>query len=96
MEKFELDKKTKTVQRKYDRYSYFYDITPQIIMEKTSREWRKTLLTDLEGNILEIGVGTGKNLEYYNTDAIVTGIDLSKKMLEKAEIKKENVTSSPS
>lgn len=91
IEKFDLDKDTKSVQIKYDRYSYFYDIIPQIIMEKTSKEWRKSLLSDLKGEILEIGVGTGKNLEYYHKDAIVTGVDLSAKMLEKARIKQGNL-----
>ena len=42
---------------------------------------------NLKGSILEIGVGTGKNLKYYNKNAKVIGIDLSPKMLAKARIR---------
>ena len=35
---------------------------------------------------MEIGVGTGKNLPYYNTKTEVTGIDLSPSMLNKAKV----------
>jgi len=40
---------------------------------------------DLRGKILEAGVGTGKNLEFYHEDVELTGIELSKDMLSKAE-----------
>jgi len=49
--------------------------------------WRNKLIGNLKGKILEIGVGTGKNLDYYSSDADITGIDLSSKMLEKARQK---------
>jgi ubiquinone/menaquinone biosynthesis C-methylase UbiE len=49
--------------------------------EKTVSKWRKDLLSTFEGDILEIGVGTGKNLLYYSDKA--TAIDISPKMLEK-------------
>jgi len=35
--------------------------------------------------VLEVGVGTGKNLPYYPRDIKVTAIDLSPRMLEKAK-----------
>jgi len=37
--------------------------------------------------ILEVGVGTGKNLQYYPAGAEMTAIDLSEKMLERAKRK---------
>lgn len=46
--------------------------------------WRKDLLENLQGNILEVGVGTGANLRYYPANVHVTGIDFSPKMLAKA------------
>lgn len=59
-------------------------------------DWRKELFEKIEGKkILEVGVGTGKNLEFYSTDKEVTGIDFSEKMLEKAKNKskdKDHVT----
>jgi len=46
--------------------------------------WRNDLLGNLQGNILEVGVGTGENLTYYPTKTHVTGIDFSPKMLANA------------
>ena len=92
-----LNKKTQTVQKKYDRFSYFYDFLENTIEKNKFSNWRKNLLENLEGNILEIGVGTGKNLKYYNKNTKVTGIDLSLKMLNKAKqkldkLKNKNIT----
>ena len=82
-----LDRQTLKVQRKYDRFSYIYDWLEESIEKGKFSKWRKELLGNLKGNILEIGVGTGKNLKYYNKNAKVVGIDLSPKMLEKAKNK---------
>lgn len=46
--------------------------------------WRPLLFTGLTGRILELGVGTGKNLPHYPVDAFVTAIDPAERMLEKA------------
>jgi len=91
-----LDKQTLKVQKKYDRFSYIYDWLEEGIEKGKFGRWRKELLRDLKGNILEIGIGTGKNLKYYNRNARVTGIDLSSKMLRKAkrklgELKNKNI-----
>ena len=48
-------------------------------------KWRNKYLRNLEGKVLEIGVGTGKNFEYYGPKADVTAIDFSDGMLRKAE-----------
>jgi ubiquinone/menaquinone biosynthesis C-methylase UbiE len=86
-----MDKKTEKVKRKYDRFSKFYDYLEKGIERKTLGDWRKNLLKNLNGNILEIGVGTGKNLQYYNKSSKITGIDLSPKMLEKAKQKEKEL-----
>lgn len=49
--------------------------------------WRKEILSDLKGEILEVGVGTGANFEYYPMKVNVTGIDFSPKMLDIAQSK---------
>lgn len=52
----------------------------------TFRRWRKRLWRQLEGRrILEVGVGTGKNLLYYPPTSHVTAIDLSDRMLARAK-----------
>jgi ubiquinone/menaquinone biosynthesis C-methylase UbiE len=50
--------------------------------------WRQVLWSKVEGrNILEVGVGTGRNLPYYPESAEVTAIDFSEKMLSRARQK---------
>jgi ubiquinone/menaquinone biosynthesis C-methylase UbiE len=49
-------------------------------------KWREFLWNKVEGTrILEVGVGTGKNLPYYPADAEITAIDFSEKMLKRAK-----------
>ncbi len=47
--------------------------------------WRKKFFSQLKGNILEIGVGTGRNIKYYHPEAKVAGIDFSEEMLRLAQ-----------
>jgi ubiquinone/menaquinone biosynthesis C-methylase UbiE len=45
------------------------------------RKLRKQLLKQVHGNVLEIGMGTGANLPFYNGVNFVTGIDLRPQIL---------------
>ena len=83
------EEQTKYVKRKYDNLSRKYDKKLEKKEEKFLGEWRKNLLNGLSGKILEIGIGTGRNLEYYSKDADVTGIDFSYEMLAKAKEKQK-------
>ncbi|MEL1134674.1 class I SAM-dependent methyltransferase [Desulfitobacterium sp. THU1] len=77
-----MDKDTMLTRQRYDRTSKFYDMERMI-----KPAIRKKILSQAEGKILEIGVGTGKNLEYYPPGSDITGIDLSPGMLAKAKDK---------
>ncbi len=79
-----LEIQTNKVKRKYDRFSKFYNLFEKPMEIGVLNKLRKELIQDLKGNILEVGVGTGKNLKYYNSKAKVTGIDISPGMLGKA------------
>jgi len=46
---------------------------------------RDRLLSRARGSVLEIGVGTGRNLAAYPIDAQITGVDISPAMLQFAE-----------
>lgn len=81
------DKETERVRKRYDRISRFYDAFVWGIEGRLFRRLRKETLGRLEGRILEVGVGTGKNLQYYSSRAEVTGIDISARMLEKAKVR---------
>ncbi len=49
-------------------------------------KWREFLWSKMEGiNILEVGVGTGKNFPYYPSDAEITAVDFSNRMLQRAK-----------
>jgi len=47
---------------------------------------RSRLLKQAQGDVLEVGIGTGRNLQYYRTSQCrsITGVDISSKMLHEA------------
>ncbi len=76
-----MDRETLLTRKRYNRTSKFYDWMDRMI----SSDLRERILSQATGKVLEVGVGTGKNLEYYPLDCNITGIDLSPGMLEKAK-----------
>jgi ubiquinone/menaquinone biosynthesis C-methylase UbiE len=77
---------TKRTRKRYDRLAFFYDLMEAPMENSKLAAWRKRLRKRIVGNqILEVGVGTGKNLPYYPQDAKVTAIDISPRMLERAK-----------
>jgi ubiquinone/menaquinone biosynthesis C-methylase UbiE len=83
---------TEKIRSRYDRVSKIYDVFEQPMEVMSLKKWRIEVTKDLKGKVLEVGVGTGKNIQYYPDDIDVTGIDFSEKMLEKAreKVKKLN------
>jgi len=71
---------------KYNRIAPIYELI-DLPLEFFFRKWRKEALSSLSGKVLEVGVGTGRNLKYYPEGCSVTGIDNSKEMLERAREK---------
>ena len=53
------------------------------------RRFREQALSHARGDVLEVGVGTGKNLHYYPSELQVTAVDFSSGMLERAHEQKE-------
>jgi len=74
---------SRLLQSKYKITAIFYDIL-DYPWERQYKKWRPGLLIDVYGNVLEPGVGTGRNLEYYHSDTNVTGMDISHEMLTRA------------
>jgi len=75
-------------QRRYDRLASFYDLLEVPVERFRFALWRARLRDRIVGDrALEVGVGTGKNLPYYPRDVKVTAIDLSPRMLERAQRK---------
>lgn len=60
----------------------------ETMAETRYHPWREKLWAEVTVNeVLEIGVGTGKNMPYYPAGAHITGIDLTPGMLERAQRK---------
>ncbi len=88
-------KATYETRKRYDRIALIYDLIEALVERSRYSSWRKLLWSKVEGkNILEIGVGTGKNSPHYPRDARITAIDFSEKMLKRAQKKasRENVS----
>ena len=76
---------TAATRARYERLAKIYDRV-EGAMERRYRPWREQLWAEVQGpRILEVGVGTGKNLPYWPRDQQLTGIDLTPGMLAKAQ-----------
>ncbi|MGM7682982.1 class I SAM-dependent methyltransferase [Cytobacillus sp. Hm23] len=79
-----MDQKlTEKIKKRYNRVSRIFDSMDRMIKES----WRKDLLKNVKGNVLEVGVGTGANFLFYPDDIHLTGIDFSPGMLKHARNK---------
>jgi len=72
---------TEVIRKRYNRVANVYDWMDVVIRDK----WRKEVYEGMKGDVLEVGVGTGKNIPFYPLDAFVTGIDFSTNMLDRAK-----------
>lgn len=80
-----LEQETVATRMRYARLAPIYDLM-EFLPEIRYRAWRKRLWEQVEGSeVLEIGVGTGKNISFYPTGVHVTAIDLTPAMLKRAE-----------
>lgn len=76
---------TAHTQHRYDLWASVYDWAEWPAEHLLFRKWREQLWAPVEGpEILELGVGTGKNMPYYPDNAQVTAIDLSPRMVARA------------
>jgi len=74
----------KVTQRRYDRQALWFDLN-DVPMELFARRLRRWLWGKIDGGrVLEVGVGTGRNLPYHPPRSEVTAIDISPKLLAKA------------
>ncbi len=82
---------TKDAARKrYNRIAPVYDLMESLVERSRYSRWRELLWSKVEGtNILEVGVGTGKNFPYYPPNTEITAIDFSEKMISHARKKVE-------
>jgi len=83
-------KATEAARKRYDRIAPLYDMMEGFAEVLNHGKWRRLQWSKVEGtDILEVGVGTGKNFPWYPAGAEVTAIDFSQRMLERARARSD-------
>ncbi|WKZ44773.1 MAG: methyltransferase domain-containing protein [Anaerolineales bacterium] len=76
---------TEETRQRYQRLSPIYDAM-EGVAERRYRPWREKLWSMVPGlRVLEVGVGTGKNIPYYPAGISIMAIDLTPGMLRHAQ-----------
>ena len=84
-------KETQKTRARYQRISTLYDFM-EILPERRYKPWRERLWSLVKGpKVLEVGVGTGKNMPFYPKGLQITGIDLTPGMLDRARIRADDL-----
>lgn len=78
------DRATDRVRRRYDGAAGYYDESIAFLERLLFAGGREWVCSRARGEILELAVGTGRNLPFYRPGVRLTGIELSPKMLEVA------------
>jgi ubiquinone/menaquinone biosynthesis C-methylase UbiE len=73
---------TARVAQHYDQLAASYDPAMRIFDRLFAGAGRRWACSQATGEVLEIAIGTGRNLPYYRAGARLTGIDISPAMLE--------------
>lgn len=84
------ERATLLTRARYDRIAGIYDRLERPLETRAFQQWRTMLWERVQGpRVLEIGVGTGKNMPCYHKGWQITAIDLSPRMLEQAKQRAE-------
>ena len=76
---------TNATRRRYQRLSSIYDVM-EGLAEWRYHPWRTKLWSQVRGlHVLEVGIGTGKNMPFYPAGISISGIDLTPGMLRWAQ-----------
>jgi ubiquinone/menaquinone biosynthesis C-methylase UbiE len=74
-----------TTQRRYDRQAPLFDLMEVPLEALVFGGLRRWLWAEVDGaRLLEVGVGTGKNMPYYPEGARIVAVDISPRMLQRA------------
>ncbi len=72
------------IRYKYMKYAKLIDQYEKLPEQLFFRKRRQRLLQHASGDVLEVAVGTGRNLSYYSQGCTITGLDYSPEMLNEA------------
>jgi ubiquinone/menaquinone biosynthesis C-methylase UbiE len=76
------ERETARVRHLYDALAARYDRAIALAERLLFADGRRWLCAQARGDVLEVAVGTGRNLSFYPADVRLTGIELSPAMLE--------------
>ena len=79
------------IQRLYDRDARDYDRGAAWFERALVKDGRQWVCSQARGDVLEIAIGTGRNLPFYPPDVRLTGIDASSAMLAIARTRAEEM-----
>ena len=82
---------TAWVRRYWDRSAGAYDRSIGVFEKLMIGDGRQWIGSRARGHVLEIGVGTGRNLAEYPPEIRLTGIDISQEMLRRARARASEV-----
>ena len=77
---------------KYDQFARWYDWVEGVPDLLGVSRLRHQLLRRASGNVLEVAVGTGKNLRYYPQECRIVAVDISGEMLNVARKRAEKLS----
>ena len=75
---------TKEIRKLYNKTASSFNRREWIMELLVLRNYRKKLVVQAKGKVLEIAIGTGRTLPYFPRGYEIIGVDLSEKMLELA------------
>jgi ubiquinone/menaquinone biosynthesis C-methylase UbiE len=69
------------ISKKYDRFAGWYDWVEGIPEVLGVNRLRRGMVRHASGEVLEVAIGTGKNLPFYQSGCRIIGVDVSAEML---------------
>jgi ubiquinone/menaquinone biosynthesis C-methylase UbiE len=70
---------------KYNMIAYVYDLFDYPWEVTVYRDMRHRFTADMQGSVMELGVGTGRNISHYESNVLLTAVDISSEMLSRAK-----------
>lgn len=90
-----MKSKSDMIKKRYDRISNCFNWIQNRLGDSRTDEWRDQIIGGASGKILEVGVGTGRNIKFYSNDMDITAIDFSRRMLSKAKAMAKKLDKNP-